>query len=318
MIRTEVAKALGALGRRLAPNAPVILIYHRVSPPERDVWGITVSPERFAEQVEAIKRVRRVLSLGELVAAVREGRGTSQRLAAITFDDGYQDVATLAQPILDRLDCPATVFVASGLVDRPQEFWWDELAFIFLGPHELPGELELKVRGRIRRWSLAPDNVGARRRACHEVRRLLRNLRPQAIEACLATFRLWAGVERPARQEVRLMTSRQIAGLRSGPIEVGAHTVRHPRLPSLERREQVAEIERSRRDLAEIAGAAVDHFAYPFGDYDGRSIAAVQSAGFASACTTVPGVVGAGASRFRLPRIAPGQAGGEEMLQAFG
>ena len=114
------------------------------------------------------------------------------------------------------------------------------------------------------------------------------------------------------------MTSREIANLRGGPIEVGAHTVRHPRLPSLEGRDQFAEVEGSRRDLADITGAAVNHFAYPFGDYDGRSIAAVRSAGFASACTTVPGVVYAAVSPFRLPRIAPGQASGEEMRRAFG
>ena len=312
MIRTEIAKGVGVLERRLFAQAPVILIYHRVAE-VRDDWG-TVTPARlFAEQIEAVRSVRQVVSLSDLLAASRESR--PGRLAAITFDDGYQDVFAVARPILERLDCPSTVFVVTGLVDQPREFWWDELGFIFLDAPSLPEALELEIRGRARRWELPSGSRPARERARHELRRLLRNLAPEAIETVLAALRDWAGAPRPCRATHRVMSSAELAELRGGPMRVGAHTVSHPVLPSLSKAAQALQIAQSRRACEAFVGEPVEHFAYPFGDYDGRSVAAARDAGYASACTTAPSIVRRGADPFRLPRISPGQADAETLLR---
>jgi peptidoglycan/xylan/chitin deacetylase (PgdA/CDA1 family) len=317
MIRTEIGKVVGALERRLFPGAPIILIYHRVAEIHDD-WGIVTSPRLFAEQIEAVRSVRQVVSLSDLLDASRGLRRDGRRIAAITFDDGYEDVFTVARPILDRLDCPSTVFVTTGLVDQPREFWWDELACIVLDPPQLPDTLALDVRGKSRRWELPADSRQAREAARHELRRLLRNLAPAAIEAVLAALRDWAGVERPTRATHRVMSSAQIAQLRGGPMRVGAHTVDHPVLPSLPKAEQAAQVEQSRLACEAFVGERVEHFAYPFGDFDGRSVAAVRDAGFASACTATPNIVRRGADPYRLPRISPGQADAETLLRMLG
>ncbi len=317
MIERGIANALGWAERRLWPRAPVILIYHRVADPMRDVWGITVGPERFAEQIEALKRVRRVVPLGELIAAAASGEAQDP-LAAVTFDDGYQDVFTAARPILHRLDCPATVFVVSGMVGAAREFWWDELAYVFLEPHELPQELELRLGGRVRRWRLPAGERGARGMACHEIRRVYRDMAPAAIEQSLAELRSWARVERPARPQNRAMTPAEVAAFDDGLLSVGAHTVRHPSMPFLPLGQQQAEAAESRAACEALVGRPVAHFAYPFGAYDWRSARAARAAGFASACTTVPSVVRRGANPFRLPRIAPAQMDGEALARALG
>jgi hypothetical protein len=49
----------------------------------------------------------------------------------------------------------------------------------------------------------------------------------------------------------------------------------------------------------------VTHFAYPFGrhdDFDDRSVDAVRSAAFATACTTIPGTARSATDPYRLPR----------------
>jgi peptidoglycan/xylan/chitin deacetylase (PgdA/CDA1 family) len=66
-------------------------------------------------------------------------------------------------------------------------------------------------------------------------------------------------------------------------IEIGAHTVSHPRLDELPRTEADAEIRSCRRALEEIVGGPVETFAYPHGNYDKRVRAAVESAGFSGA-----------------------------------
>lgn len=317
MIERGVRTVFAPVGRRVWPRAPVILIYHRVADPACDVWGITVSPDRFAEQIEAVKTVRRIAPLSEVIAEAGDRRREGRPLAAITFDDGYHDVFTAARPILHRLGAPATVFLVSGLVGAAREFWWDELAFVFLGDSPLPGELELRFGTKWRQWVFPAGDRGARGAACHEIRRIFRDMAPAAIEDHLARLRAWAGIERPARPENRAMTEAEVRALKDDLLAVGAHTVRHPSLPFLPMGEQRAEIAASRAACEALVDGPVPHFAFPFGAYDGRSARLSREAGFASACTTVPGVVGAAPDPFRLPRIAPGQMDGENLARAL-
>jgi peptidoglycan/xylan/chitin deacetylase (PgdA/CDA1 family) len=297
-------------------EAPVILIYHRVADSAGDVWGLTVGPDRFAEQIEVLTRTRRVLPLGELAAAAAEGKRYDRPLAAVTFDDGYCDSFSAARPILQRFDCPATMFVATGMVDAKKEFWWDEVAFIFLETPGLPATLDMTFGQETVHWRFADGNA-PRTGACHYLRRFLLGQPPSEIEACLARLRDWAGVERPARATHRAMTSDEVAELDDGLITVGAHTVSHPSLPVLSPAEQRAEILASAKACEILAGRPPAYFAYPFGRYDAASWAAAREAGFAGACATIPGAVLRMADRFRLPRVAPGLMDGEALARAL-
>ena len=101
--------------------------------------------------------------------------------------------------------------------------------------------------------------------------------------------------------------------LSQGIVTIGAHTVHHPSLPSLPPEAQLAEIAESRRSCEAWTGKPVEHFAYPFGHYDGAGVKAVRAAGFRSACATTPGVVRPWTDRLRLPRITPGRMDGEAL-----
>ncbi len=80
-----------------------------------------------------------------------------------------------------------------------------------------------------------------------------------------------------APADIRALAARQ---------EIGAHTLTHPRLPTLSPEDMVAEIGGSKAWLEEIVSAECALFAYPFGAYDERSRKAVQHAGFRAARTT--------------------------------
>jgi hypothetical protein len=57
--------------------------------------------------------------------------------------------------------------------------------------------------------------------------------------------------------------------------------------------------------LEQSIGRAVSHFAYPFGrrdDFDVRSVDAVRSAEFDTACTAIPGTARSSTDPYRLPR----------------
>ncbi|HYM13347.1 MAG TPA: polysaccharide deacetylase family protein [Bryobacterales bacterium] len=81
-----------------------ILTYHSL-----DDSGsvISVRPELFARQMEALAAAGlRVVPLAEL-------RSAPAPAVALTFDDGFQNFATVAAPVLARHGFPATVFLVT-------------------------------------------------------------------------------------------------------------------------------------------------------------------------------------------------------------
>jgi peptidoglycan/xylan/chitin deacetylase (PgdA/CDA1 family) len=112
-IRPRRATALEQRGVR-------ILGYHRVAP-DRDV--LAVSPDAFRRQMEALlesgsRIVRLDAALGLLAGAVPD------YYVCVTFDDGYRDTLENAAPILRELGIPATVFVATAIIDGRANFYW--------------------------------------------------------------------------------------------------------------------------------------------------------------------------------------------------
>src|SRR5579872_3705746 len=110
--------------RARATKAPgLILLYHRVAEGvAADLFSVTVSPRRFAEQVDALAAEYDVVPLTEVFS------GSPHRpVIAITFDDGYADNLDAARLLAAR-DLPATFFLTSGQLGSDREFWWDELA----------------------------------------------------------------------------------------------------------------------------------------------------------------------------------------------
>jgi peptidoglycan/xylan/chitin deacetylase (PgdA/CDA1 family) len=96
-------------------------MYHGVGRVSGDPFSLFVSPERFAEQMRALRILGlRGISLGQLGDAVlrREADG----LVGLTFDDGYRDVLLSAAPVLERHGFTATMFAVSSLLGG-QNVW---------------------------------------------------------------------------------------------------------------------------------------------------------------------------------------------------
>ncbi|WP_395106471.1 polysaccharide deacetylase family protein [Actinomadura sp. SCN-SB] len=94
---------------------PMVLMYHSVDHYEQDPHLVTVTPERFEQQLRWLHtRGLRGVSVRELLDA--HAKGGTRGLVGLTFDDGYADFATRAVPTLMRFGFTATVFVVAGNV----------------------------------------------------------------------------------------------------------------------------------------------------------------------------------------------------------
>lgn len=99
-----------------------------------------------------------------------------------------------------------------------------------------------------------------------------------------------------------LMDESQIRDWIAAGNWVGAHTCTHPRLSRIPRERAREEIVSSKKKLEDRFGLPMEHFAYPFGDYDEVVVDLVREAGFKTACTMDRGVNVRDTDPFRLQR----------------
>jgi peptidoglycan/xylan/chitin deacetylase (PgdA/CDA1 family) len=293
-----------------------------------------VTPHHFAEQLEVLRKYGRPMSLQRLARGHCEG-DLPHRAVVITFDDGYADNLHGAQPLLERYDTPATLFLTTGQIGCEDEFWWDELERLLLKPGRIPDTLRLRIAGRTYQWDLraaayySQDDYrssyrqrawqgcpGSRHALYYSIWQLLQPLREVERREALAQLRTWAHAEAVVRSTHRPLSLDEVYAIkRRGLIEIGAHTVTHPFLSAHPVVFQHDEIQRSKAYLEEILGHSVASFAYPYGDYAPETVAAVREAGFVCACSTVAESVWPQTDRFLLPRVCVQDWNGEEFAK---
>jgi peptidoglycan/xylan/chitin deacetylase (PgdA/CDA1 family) len=85
--------------------------------------------------------------------------------------------------------------------------------------------------------------------------------------------------------------------------EIGSHTLSHPRLSRLSPTEAREEIGASRKQLEDIFGKSVQHFCYPYGDWNPAVRDLVAEVGYKTACTTEAGINTPETSPFEMKRF---------------
>jgi len=90
-----------------------------------------------------------------------------------------------------------------------------------------------------------------------------------------------------------------------GLIEIGSHTLNHPRLSKISTTKQEKEISESKNKLQSIINRSVNSFAYPFGDkksFTKDTINLVKKAGYHYACANIHERVTSRSDIYAMPR----------------
>ncbi|HYC27552.1 MAG TPA: polysaccharide deacetylase family protein [Chitinophagaceae bacterium] len=229
---------------RILYRHTVVLMYHRIARPVNDHWQLCVSPGNFEQQLQVISRHKKNI--------------------IITFDDGYIDNYTVAKPLLEKYQLPATFFIATGNIDSGKEFWWDELEQL------IPGHEQY-----LEKWN--------------ELFPLPYQQQQQSVSP---------------RKEYLCMSSTQLKEISANELfTIGAHTVHHPALAHQSEAVQKEEIQQSIEWLYQLTGKKPDTLAYPYGNYNEATINIASGLGLKAAYTTEPRIVTKTSPRYQLGRF---------------
>lgn len=107
-----------------------VLMYHRVDADiPRDAVGrdLTIAPGAFAAQLRYL-RERHIAAITAHDLIARLGRHERPRnIVVLTFDDGYDDAATTALPLLREFGARGTFYVSSGFIGTPHHLSWQQM-----------------------------------------------------------------------------------------------------------------------------------------------------------------------------------------------
>ena len=261
---------------------------HRFFCPERGVEGL--DPEIIRKTLSKLRRENYAfVSLRDLVRRLKLGQPL-ERSVAFTIDDGYFDQAEVAAPVFEEADCPVTIFLASGFVDRQFWFWWDQVQYIF--ENSPKRELEIDVAGVNRRYEL--KSRGARIQGARQLSAQYQRTANGDTGAFISRLAMRAEVDVPTRAPIQFepMSWEQARALEKRGVDFGIHTVSHPRLAGLPDEQSNWEIAACWKRLQEELSDPLPVLCYPFGqqtDFGRREMKLVSQMHLLGAVTASSG-----------------------------
>lgn len=315
LLRRLVSRSVHVLGlrplfRHARSGVPVLMFHNVGHAPETEYLPghMKIGEKKLERLLGLLQRAgQRTVTVDQLVDELVAGRAPHD-LVGLTFDDGYRDNHDVLLPLLQRHGATATVFVQTGPM-KGKLNWLHHYFWVLhkSGPHRLGALLGEHVERASLKADLANlprDDVAAE----YEMKRLLKyDVTPADRDRILARIFEQEGGDDAELARAVYMGPDECRALDRAGVEIGAHTVNHLVLSSLDPTRQRLEIEGSLRDLESWLGHPVPSFAYPYGrtwDYDKDTLEVLASLGFRSAITAMPGLNDPATPLFELRRIA--------------
>ena len=237
-------------------NALMCFLFHSLFRNEQEMARNLVDPlERttvatFRRLIEYyLEHGYRFISPQDLIAGI----AADGKYALLTFDDGYYN-NSLALPVLEEFNVPATFFISTNHVLQNKCYWWDVL-----------------YRERLAQ--------GASPRKVYHEAIAMKSMRTEQIEAELIS-RFGPRALVPQSDIDRPFTPRELREFANHPrVRLGNHTANHAILTNYSADEVRRQISGAQEALQSMTGVTPTSIAYPNGAYDENIIGVCRSMG---------------------------------------
>ena len=290
MARAGHQSGATALARRIADLAVgprlLFLMYHRIAD-RPDRFHPALSTQAFCDQIAYIATRYPCLTAEEVCDYLVGRRRLTRTSVAVTFDDGYRDTGTIAQPVLARHGVPAMVFLATCAIGTGRALWPDRLGAAF---RETTRQmLELDGRQGLPPW-LPLRTEEERISALKIVGAYAKTIPQVGLDAFVQEIQERLGVEE--RSYDGMLSWEEVVAVDRRGIAVGGHTINHQTLSRLPLERAEEEIVRSKEEIERHLGHPIRLFCYPNGTFSDITPAVkriVERAGFVGAVSAEEG-----------------------------
>lgn len=292
--------------RRRGGNHLLIVGYHGVVRDEDDAiksW-LMLPAGQFEKQIEYLKTHYDVIPMSEAAIRIREHRPFERPTACITFDDGYKNNQTVAGPILERHQVPATIYLATGFIGSSKIHWTIRLERA-LATSSVP-YLDLSDIG-LRTYSLQNLRSQTFVRLVSRLYRLPYEQQQEVVHRTLDRLGERENEDYAAFQMLTWNDARQFE--QNNLIEFGGHTIHHQTVRPLDDDQLEEEVGGSIEEVARQVRHVTNTFAYPNGtpnDFDERAEEVLKRHGIIAALSTIDGLNHSDAPPYALRRITVG------------
>jgi peptidoglycan/xylan/chitin deacetylase (PgdA/CDA1 family) len=295
------------VGGFLADDGLAIFLFHGVIAEQRHQVRNYTRKHILASRFEAVLRELlsnggRPVSMDRVVESTERAEPLPPRAFAVTFDDGVENNASVATPILRAHRVPGTFYVTTGFVVENTASWIDMIEYAF----EREPSLGLDVPGLGRRRC---TTAGEKIAVVEDIRRHVKS--DPAIDPYAHARAIWRALGvttmEPDPDLDRKRGWGQVRMLARDPLfTVGGHGHTHRILSFLKPDDLERELDLSLSLLRECVGREIAHYSYPEGlarHYSPRVIDALRARGIRCSPTAIHGTNRAGDSLFHLRRI---------------
>ncbi len=198
------------------------------------------------------------IGLADLAALVREGRPLPERAFLPSFDDGFREMHDVVAPILAAKGVRGAFFLNTSTLDNRELCLHQKISLILeerarRGPEFPIGEA---------REILAADGISGA-----DFASALKSI-PWSARAAVDRIAALGGLDCAAclRDARPYLTSDEVKRMMAMGMEIGAHSIDHPRYSEIGLEEQIRQTESSMEALAERFAQPVRAFAFPHSD----------------------------------------------------
>lgn len=255
------------------PKRNIILMYHGIDTAGNNPFNTRHTSLKFFEkQISFLTKNYTVVSLKDYF----EQHHTASNLCAVTFDDGYLNNYTNAVPLLEKYNCPATLFI-TGLNETHLDILWADYVNIagkLLHTVTIDGEIFSSVNGML----VSNDRK-------KNILEIAKHLNPELEYK----FKIYEALDNALNFKAenlhveywKLMTDEQIKKVsKNNLFEIGSHGYYHNNLGNIKKENAFEEITKSKKYLENLIQKSITTLGYPDGSYAKHTIDFASQLGF--------------------------------------
>jgi peptidoglycan/xylan/chitin deacetylase (PgdA/CDA1 family) len=299
---------LSNLGTWLFGRGIPIFMLHRMQAEGQPFMGTSPDHLRRCLQYLADEDYHFV-SLEEIMQALIHQQPLPPKSVAFTVDDGFWDQAEIAAPIFIEFNCPATIFVITGMLDKRLWPWDAKVSHLINTTKNTSIEIELADE----LFHLPLSNNQEKQDARNIIRTTIKAMAADSVDHSLNLLAKATDCAIPQSPPTHLkpMDWETARHLENQGIKFAPHTMSHLILSKLDARSAEKEIMGSWQRIQQELTSPSPIFAYPTGrfcDYGPREIGLLKQAGIIGAVSTLPGTIGGENTtpnyEYNLPRLS--------------